>query len=129
MSTEQNAVTAEPGNGPAAIRARVGDSAIDKVTRLFSAGLADIFIETLQNSRRGGANRNRQNGVPPPATLNGGTATASRPRSTNPSRTRAKPQASKSRCRSQGRSKGAGRPRGPPSPQLIQPTCQPGACQ
>ena len=57
MSTEQNAVTAEPGNGPAAIRARVGDSAIDKVTRLFSAGLADIFTETLQNSRRGGANR------------------------------------------------------------------------
>ena len=32
-------------------------SAIDKVTRLFSAGLADIFTETLQNSRRGGANR------------------------------------------------------------------------
>ena len=57
MSTEQNAVTAEPGNGPAAIRARVGDSAIDKVTRLFSASLADIFTETLQNSRRGGANR------------------------------------------------------------------------
>ena len=57
MSTAQNAVTAEPGNGPAAIRARVGDSAIDKVTRLFSAGLADIFTETLQNSRRGGANR------------------------------------------------------------------------
>ena len=57
MSTSQNAVTAEPGNGPAAIRARVGDSAIDKVTRLFSAGLADIFTETLQNSRRGGANR------------------------------------------------------------------------
>ena len=57
MSTAQNAVTAEPGNGSAAIRARVGDSAIDKVTRLFSAGLADIFTETLQNSRRGGANR------------------------------------------------------------------------
>ena len=29
MSTAQNAVTAEPGNGPAAIRARVGDSAIE----------------------------------------------------------------------------------------------------
>ena len=57
MSTAQNSATAEPGNGPAAIRARVGDSAIDKVTRLFSAGLADIFTETLQNSRRGGANR------------------------------------------------------------------------
>ena len=57
MSTAQNAVTAEPGNGSATIRARVGDSAIDKVTRLFSAGLADIFTETLQNSRRGGATR------------------------------------------------------------------------
>ena len=57
MSTAQNAVTAEPTNGSATIRARVGASAIDKVTRLFSAGLADIFTETLQNSRRGGANR------------------------------------------------------------------------
>ena len=57
MSTVQNAVTAEAGNGAATIRARVGDSAIDKVTRLFSASLADIFTETLQNSRRGGANR------------------------------------------------------------------------
>ena len=57
MSTAQNPVTAEPGNGSATIHARVGDGAIDKVTRLFSAGLADIFTETLQNSRRGGANR------------------------------------------------------------------------
>ena len=57
MSTAQNAVTAEASNSSATIRARVGDSAIDKVTRLFSAGLADIFTETLQNSRRGGANR------------------------------------------------------------------------
>ena len=56
MSTARNAVTAEPTNGSATIRARVGASAIDKVTRLFSAGLADIFTETLQNSRRGGAN-------------------------------------------------------------------------
>ena len=53
MSTVQNAVTAEAGNSSATIRARVGDSAIDKVTRLFSAGLADIFTETLQNSRFG----------------------------------------------------------------------------
>ena len=57
MSTAQNAITAEAGNSSATIRARVGDSAIDKVTRLFSAGLADIFTETLQNSRRGEANR------------------------------------------------------------------------
>ena len=73
-------------------------------------------------------NRKQQGGVPPPPTLNGGAATAFRPRSTNPARTRAVPQAGESRCRSQGRSKGAGRPRGPPSPQLIHPTCQPGAC-
>ena len=45
------------GNSSATIHARVGASAIDKVTRLFSAGLADIFTETLQNSRRGGATR------------------------------------------------------------------------
>ena len=57
MSTPQNAVTAEASEGSAEIHARVGESAIDKVTRLFSAGLADIFTETLQNSRRGGANR------------------------------------------------------------------------
>ena len=57
MSTSQNAVTAEAGDSSVTIRARVGDSAIDKVTRLFSASLADIFTETLQNSRRGGANR------------------------------------------------------------------------
>ena len=60
-------------------------------------------------------NRKRQNGVPPPPTLNGGGATASRPRSTNPARTRAGPQAGESRCRSQGRGKGRavreGRPR------------------
>ena len=60
MSTAQNAVTAKASDGLATIRARVGDSAIDKVTRLFSAGLADIFTETLQNSRRGGANRTPQ---------------------------------------------------------------------
>ena len=57
MSTVQNAVTAEADNSSATIHARVGASAIDKVTRLFSASLADIFTETLQNSRRGGANR------------------------------------------------------------------------
>ena len=74
-------------------------------------------------------NRKRQNGVPPPPTLNGGTATASRPRSTNPARAHAGPQAGESRCRSQGRGKGAGRPKEPSAPQLIHPTCQPGACQ
>ena len=60
MSTAQNAVTAKASDGSATIHARVGDSAIDKVTRLFSTGLADIFTETLQNSRRGGANARRR---------------------------------------------------------------------
>ena len=57
MPAAQNPVIAEPGTGSDTIRARVGASAIDKVTRLFSTGLADIFTETRQNSRRGGANR------------------------------------------------------------------------
>ena len=52
MSTAQNPVIAEPGNSSATIRARVGASAIDKVTRLFSAGLADIFTETLLDEPR-----------------------------------------------------------------------------
>ena len=55
MPVAQNPVTAEPGTGSTTIRARVGDGAIDKVTRLFTAGLADIFTETLQNARRAGA--------------------------------------------------------------------------
>ena len=57
MPAAQNPVPAESGNGSTAIRARVGTSAIDKVTRLFSAGLPDIFTEILQNSRRAGATR------------------------------------------------------------------------
>ena len=36
----------------ATIRARIHDSAIRRVTRTFAATLADIFTETLQNSRR-----------------------------------------------------------------------------
>ena len=57
MAAAQNPVPTESGNGSTAIRARVGTSAIDKVTRLFSAGLSDIFTEILQNSRRAGATR------------------------------------------------------------------------
>ena len=41
------------------IRARVHDGAIRRVTRMYAAGLADIFTETLQNSRRSGATRVR----------------------------------------------------------------------
>ena len=57
MPAAQNPVTAESGNGSTAIHTRVGTSAIDKVTRLFSAVLPDIFTEILQNARRAGATR------------------------------------------------------------------------
>ena len=40
---------------PAAIRARVHDGAIDRVTRFFAATLAEAFAELIQNARRGGA--------------------------------------------------------------------------
>ena len=43
----------------ATIRARVHDSALKRVTKFFASNLADIFIETLQNSRRAGATRVR----------------------------------------------------------------------
>ena len=39
----------------AAIRARVHDSALKRVTRFFASTLYDIFTETLQNARRAGA--------------------------------------------------------------------------
>ena len=41
----------------APIRARVGNGAIDKVTRLFNASLPDACVELLQNARRAGATR------------------------------------------------------------------------
>ena len=37
------------------IRARIHESAVKRVTRIYAATLADIFTETLQNSRRAGA--------------------------------------------------------------------------
>ena len=37
------------------IRARIHESAVKRVTRIYAATLADIFAETLQNSRRAGA--------------------------------------------------------------------------
>ena len=40
---------------PARIRARIHESAVKRVTRIYAATLADIFAETLQNSRRAGA--------------------------------------------------------------------------
>ena len=44
---------------PETVRARIHDGAIRRVTRMYAAGLADIFTETLQNSRRSGATRIR----------------------------------------------------------------------
>ena len=44
---------------PPAIRARIHESAVRRVTRIYAATLADIFAETLQNSRRAGATRVR----------------------------------------------------------------------
>ena len=44
---------------PEIIRARVFEGAIHRVTRMYAAGLADVFTETLQNSRRAGATRVR----------------------------------------------------------------------
>ena len=42
---------------PASIRARIHESAIRRVTRAYDA--ASIFVEVLQNARRGGAGRVR----------------------------------------------------------------------
>ena len=39
------------------IRARIHETAVKRVTRIYAATLADIFAETLQNSRRAGAAR------------------------------------------------------------------------
>ena len=44
---------------PDRISARVHDGALSRVTRMYAAGLADVFTETLQNSRRAGATRVR----------------------------------------------------------------------
>ena len=41
------------------IRARIHESAVKRVTRIYAATLADIFAETLQNSRRAGATKVR----------------------------------------------------------------------
>ena len=44
---------------PERIRARVFEGALSRVTRMYAAGLADVFNETLQNSRRAKATRVR----------------------------------------------------------------------
>ncbi len=54
------------------IRARIHESAVKRVTRIYAATLADIFAETLQNSRRAGATSVRVS-VSRPAAAAGGT--------------------------------------------------------
>ena len=44
---------------PGRIRARIHEGALHRVTRMYTAGLADVFTEALQNSRRAGATRVR----------------------------------------------------------------------
>ena len=51
-----NDIAASP---PRTIRARVHESAVRRVTRIYASTLADIFAETLQNARRAGAMRVR----------------------------------------------------------------------
>ena len=46
-------------NDTPTIRARIHESAIKRVTRMFAATLADAFTEILQNARRAGARRVR----------------------------------------------------------------------
>ena len=41
------------------IRARIHESAVKRVTRIYAATLSEIFVEALQNSRRAGATRIR----------------------------------------------------------------------
>lgn len=42
---------------PRSIRARIDESTLDRVPRMFSASIEDIIAETLQNARRAGATR------------------------------------------------------------------------
>ena len=65
---------------PPSIRARIHESAVGRVTRIYAATLADIFAETLQNSRRAGATHVRISvaapaGKPPDAGTTGLTVT------------------------------------------------------
>lgn len=42
---------------PKRVRARIHEGALHRVTRMYTARLADVFTEALQNSRRAGASR------------------------------------------------------------------------
>ena len=56
------------------IRARIHESAVKRVTRIYAATLADIFAETLQNSRRAAATRVRLAVTAPPGQPGAATA-------------------------------------------------------
>ena len=47
------------------IRARIHDSAVRRVTRIYASTLSDVFLEALQNSRRAGATQVRISVVAP----------------------------------------------------------------
>ena len=59
------------------IRARIHETAVKRVTRIYAATLADIFAETLQNSRRAGATRVRIAVSPSPGLAAEGSADGS----------------------------------------------------
>ena len=62
------------------IRARIHETAVKRVTRIYAATLADIFAETLQNSRRAGAVRVRISvGVPARGPADGAPGTGETP--------------------------------------------------
>ncbi len=53
------------------IRARIHDSAVRRVTRIYASTLSDVFLEALQNSRRAGATRVRISVAAPTANAAG----------------------------------------------------------
>ena len=48
---------ASPRPWPGRIRARIHDSALQRVTRLWAATTIDTLVESFQNGRRAGATR------------------------------------------------------------------------
>ena len=81
-----------PHGGPPmnrTIRARIHESAVKRVTHIYAATLADIFAETLQNSRRAGATRVRISVAAPAAAPDETAAAAGETRSPSRSPTTA----------------------------------------
>ena len=52
-------MTQTASTSPGTIRARIHDSAIRRVTRIYASTLSDVMTEALQNSRRADATRVR----------------------------------------------------------------------